>query len=134
VSLAPDDPRHGTHTGYHNHGCRCEPCREACRVYNRERAINKYQREWRHRTGRGRPLAAYRAEVEPEHGTESRYVNRGCRCDDCMDAAKDARARRRRAPNVKVHNRNGYCNGCRCDVCREAQRVYAAERRAGAAA
>jgi len=28
---------HGTYTGYNNHRCRCEPCREAKRVYVRNR-------------------------------------------------------------------------------------------------
>jgi 5-methylcytosine-specific restriction endonuclease McrA len=37
-ALAPDDPRHGTTTGYAR-GCRCDPCREA------EAARNKAYRE-----------------------------------------------------------------------------------------
>ncbi len=31
--LAPDDPRHGTTTGYSAYRCRCEPCRQAGRDY-----------------------------------------------------------------------------------------------------
>ncbi len=29
----PTDPRHGTHNGYTNLRCRCEPCREAASLY-----------------------------------------------------------------------------------------------------
>lgn len=32
----PDDPQHGTRTGY-NYGCRCERCSEASRTYNKKR-------------------------------------------------------------------------------------------------
>lgn len=31
------DPKHGTLTAYTNHGCRCDECRKAMRVYNRQR-------------------------------------------------------------------------------------------------
>lgn len=34
--LADDDARHGTVTGYRNHGCRCDRCREANNAYQRE--------------------------------------------------------------------------------------------------
>lgn len=37
MSLAPDDPRHGTVNGYINLRCRCAPCREAGSAYQRER-------------------------------------------------------------------------------------------------
>ena len=32
MTLAPDDPRHGTDNGYSNLGCRCQPCRDAFNV------------------------------------------------------------------------------------------------------
>jgi hypothetical protein len=32
----PDDPRHGTANGYVNHGCRCQPCRDANAAAMRE--------------------------------------------------------------------------------------------------
>lgn len=33
AQLAPDDPRHGRYATYVNHGCRCDACTEATRVY-----------------------------------------------------------------------------------------------------
>lgn len=38
--LPPNDPRHGTATGYRYHGCRCGPCTAA----NTEAARESYQR------------------------------------------------------------------------------------------
>jgi len=35
MTLAPDDPLHGTYAGYRNHGCRCAPCRAANADYSR---------------------------------------------------------------------------------------------------
>ena len=32
-SLVPEDPRHGTANGYHNHKCRCERCKTAWNAY-----------------------------------------------------------------------------------------------------
>jgi hypothetical protein len=40
--LPPGDPRHGSMTGYDNHGCRCTPCREAAtrlRQRRRQQAV-----------------------------------------------------------------------------------------------
>lgn len=42
--LWANDPRHGTHNGYHNLGCRCRTCTEANRVWNRAR-IDRIARE-----------------------------------------------------------------------------------------
>lgn len=37
VTFAPPRiPAHGTYSEYANHGCRCEPCTDANRNYNRE--------------------------------------------------------------------------------------------------
>jgi hypothetical protein len=57
VTLAPDDPRHGTPNGYGNLRCRCEPCRTAWRDYVSGRGYNKadYLKRWRaknHAVGR----------------------------------------------------------------------------------
>lgn len=35
--LPPDDPRHGTHNGYSNYGCRCGACSQVWSAYNRAR-------------------------------------------------------------------------------------------------
>jgi hypothetical protein len=43
--LTPDDPRHGTLSGYKIHRCRCTPCRAANRDYNdRYNRLNAYGR------------------------------------------------------------------------------------------
>lgn len=91
----PSDPRHGTVNGYSNLGCSCDRCREAWRIECRPRQL-KHRREvlgilpmeeWE----RIRPKA--------QHGTRSKYVHGGCRCDDCRAAAAryQAEYRQRRA-------------------------------------
>lgn len=95
MSLAPDDPRHGTYTGYNNHHCRCEACRAAAHRRYVETNGRERNKEWRHRTGRNRPREVYVAEIAAQHGTESKY-SRGCRCDECRVAANTARNERRR--------------------------------------
>jgi hypothetical protein len=90
--LAATDPRHGTANGYKNLACRCDACREAWRIYHAEMM---------HRLGYERPRAVFLAERYPEpppHGTETRYGGKWrCRCDECREAARLARARRRAA-------------------------------------
>lgn len=99
-------PEHGTADMYNNHGCRCKRCRKAWR---------EWCRDYRHRTGRAQPRAAYLADVAAKalnqpHGTESKYVNQGCRCDECTKAATDARyARRTRdLEQYRAANRRDY--------------------------
>lgn len=56
--LLVTDPCHGTVDGYSNHKCRCQKCRLAWRLYQRE-----WKRRWRQRmrrqglSTRGRPLS-----------------------------------------------------------------------------
>ncbi len=126
MSIAPDDPRHGTTNGYTNLRCRCDACRKAWADYFREK---------NHRTGRTRPIAEHHAAIRAaaegrdNHGTERRYKF-GCRCDECMRGAAKARERRRRHANPAVHGSNtSYSNGCRCDDCRAAHTVYSRERK-----
>lgn len=86
MTLAPDDPRHGTLNGYNNHYCRCDACRTAAVAWNRA---------YRHRTGRARPRDVYLADLrsyEPSHGTTTMYA-RGCRCDACREASRQAKVR-----------------------------------------
>lgn len=44
-TLAPDDPRHGSLTGYTGRGCRCDRCRQAMTDYAREYQRRRKMRE-----------------------------------------------------------------------------------------
>lgn len=88
-----DDPRHGTHNGYGNLGCRCDPCKAAQREYNRVRGrAPTYSRRYRARlaeqglSAHGTPLrnpastvAYYRSlkEVMPHE------YDPNCTCPEC---------------------------------------------------
>lgn len=64
--MTPDDPRHGTYTGYNNHGCRCFQCRLAYHKTLTERRqrtgpssvpaepARNHINQWRTTTGQGR--------------------------------------------------------------------------------
>jgi hypothetical protein len=126
--MPPDKPiPHGTVNGYNNLGCRCDQCREAIRNYQpRKDAVTRY-----HRRQGIRPWKQYLAEVEPPHGTESRYRNYNCRCRMCKEQASAERNHRRRThPPVCHKSHSSYANGCRCADCREATRLYHQQRRA----
>lgn len=94
MSLAANDPRHGTYNGYSNLRCRCK----ACCAANTEQ-----HRDWLHRSGRHRPRAVYLAErrerAANNHGLSG--YRRGCRCAVCREAMRvykaDYRARQRAA-------------------------------------
>ena len=67
--LPPTDARHGTETGYHYWGCRCDPCREAAS-----------QRQYQRRTSVSAEM------LDPDdhrHGTSTGYTYYRCRCDRC---------------------------------------------------
>jgi hypothetical protein len=108
LTLAPDDPRHGTPSGYRS-GCRCDRCRAA---------IAEYQRT--------RPHDAL-ATDDPRHGTVNAYTNHKCRCDRCRAAwaAEFKRLRANRAarlavdPTLAPHGSpTTYANWrCRCAAC-----------------
>jgi hypothetical protein len=68
--------KHGSLYTYQQHGCRCEPCVEAQRSYNRA-----YGRDYRAGRLRGRPPAP-----PTPHGTIGGYTNRKCRCEMCSSA------------------------------------------------
>jgi hypothetical protein len=102
LPLAPDDPRHGTLNGYANLGCRCDQCRAA---------NTDYCRAYQHRAGRHKPYAEWLASVEGchvPHGTETRYTQGGCRCEDCKRAASTARNRRRYETPEKAERQRAY--------------------------
>lgn len=74
---------------------------------------------------------------DPRHGSDSGYVNHGCRCDLCTaaNAVTVAKGRDRRAqvevPDHVHGTPNGYSNyKCRCDLCRAAYNLSVRERRA----
>jgi hypothetical protein len=67
----PDDPRHGTTNGYVNLRCRCERCRDANTVSQREQRARRVNAPF----------------SQKPHGTKAGYQNWGCRCDDCTRAA-----------------------------------------------
>ena len=65
----------------------------------------------------------------PAHGTVYRY-NRGCRCDECKQAIRDAHIRRREAGPKKHGTPSAYSNyGCRCRRCTKAYSVYQREKK-----
>lgn len=78
---------HGSPWRYKNHGCRCRECTSAW---------SSYHVAYLHRTGRTKPRDIYLAELRanPVHGTEGGYI-RGCRCEPCRVAAREARKERR---------------------------------------
>lgn len=67
----PDDPRHGTSSGYHI-GCRCDRCKEFYRLDHKAK-INRYLSEMNENPN------------DYRHGTYAGYTY-GCRCDACKRA------------------------------------------------
>lgn len=78
----------------------------------------------------------------PEHGTESRYVSRGCRCPLCTEAhseskrqyyrenrEKIAERKRENLAGMECGSRTKYVYGCRCEKCLAANRAYFRSRR-----
>lgn len=59
--LDADDPRHGTPTGYMNHGCRCEPCKVARKVYP---GGAKGEPDWACEEGRARHAVEIRQRLQ----------------------------------------------------------------------
>lgn len=73
MTLAPDDPRHGTANAFRWHRCRCEPCRAASAKQDRDyRAFKKAS---------GPPPPG-----DPRHGKRSTYSEWRCRCELCCEA------------------------------------------------
>lgn len=101
--------RHGTITGYTTDRCRCDPCADRWR---------EYQREWK---------AALIASPDFVHGRRVGYVA-GCRCDDCRAANArynlDRKAKLRGSTATPHGTVDGYGSyGCRCDGCSAAKRA-----------
>jgi hypothetical protein len=71
------------------------------------------------------------AEIGSAHGTRSRYINGGCRCDPCTEAnrtytaALRDRLLKRPVPPGAHGDSSTYTNwGCRCARCRQAHSDY----------
>lgn len=79
--LSPDDPRHGSGTGYAVYKCRCESCRTWASL-ERRTALERRKQE-------GLPEDDYR------HGTSTGYKTWGCRCVECRGANASAEAKRK---------------------------------------
>jgi hypothetical protein len=117
VSLARNDPRHGTMNGYSNHGCRCNGCRIANTAYYRAHRQGGYRQDACPTCGKPKRVIARQcrgcenAEREAPHGTESRYQR--CWCDECRQAASDARRRRRPSKS----SNSPWCSSTRPFMC-----------------
>ena len=75
---------HGKRGTYHN-GCRCNDCRGATRLYEKDIRDRRRSREL----------------PEGMHGTIGGYRNWSCRCDECR-AAQAASIRAYRAKKAKI--------------------------------
>lgn len=78
------------------------------------------------------------------HGSYSTYTNKGCRCDECREAAREANRKRQaklrgdqgyvpRKRGRKIENEHGYSGyinrGCRCDICKQGTKDYRESRK-----
>lgn len=63
---------HGTTYGYNNYACRCDECREAKKIEQRE-----------HGSRTGLSLEEWRKVSAAKHGTTSMYTLHKCRCEPC---------------------------------------------------
>lgn len=141
--MKPDDPRHGTMTGYTSGKCRCSLCKAAAKAYRKEfrqghmesvrLAEQAYYKQHAPayikatKANQTKRLKELQANPEdPRHGTITSY-NAGCRCDKCIDAGKKQRAkwRARVLAELKANKDDprhgsltGYTAGCRCFKCR----------------
>ena len=120
MTLTPDDPRHGSVTGYDRHKCRCD----ACRAGHAGRA-----RARRAKTAALRPTPYWKEPGYTWHGTRGGYTNHKCRCDACRAAWNEycLGARKRRSSGHIPEHVHGTCNGhdnygCRCLRCLNARR------------
>lgn len=109
---------HGTAGGYSNHGCRCQPCRDAAAAFQRK------ARERRAKTP---------AELIP-HGANG-YSNYDCRCEICLEGRREERGGLHPRPPAECGTNRGYhAHRYRgqdaCSACLEAHAEYERERKA----
>jgi hypothetical protein len=124
----------GTVSTYTNHKCRCEPCCEAWRAYNRERKAAIQPCNF------GACVPENCGKLFPKCGKYTTYTKQKCRCDACKSAASSY-SKQAAKRNPKPAPRNfGACSpancgdvyivcgtastytnkNCRCDECRQA--------------
>lgn len=108
---------HGTRQGYDEHRCRCDPCKEAKRIYRRN--VDSAFRRGPLRTD------------DPRHGTPGGYQYWRCRCDLCREAVRVQASDRKKhlallSPDDPRHGTvTGYSNWkCRCEPCKKARKEY----------
>lgn len=86
----PKEPRtpkivatHGTRTMWEKYKCKCQPCRDAGARRNAKKRGNP---DWENVTAAPISEAEYKI-----HGTWNCYKHGGCRCEDCLAAARQYR-------------------------------------------
>lgn len=99
---------HGTSGGYTNHDCRCDECRKANAIMQRETKARRL----------ARPIPEHM-----QHGHHNTYLNYGCRCELC----KVGHGR-------FVHEQKGYAGPYRSRAERTAARIAREEAKAAAKA
>lgn len=86
--------KHGTPSGYVNHGCRCAECRNR----NRTRCGANRKARWAERILIDSKLVHPNA----SHGTTNGYLNYGCRCGPCYAAGSQRNREHRERRNAQA--------------------------------
>ena len=95
----PDDPRHGTLTGYVRYNCKCEPCKEAKNTYRRQKIQENLDK--------GLP------KDDPRHGTTNGYSYWGCRCEPCTEATRSyQRQKKQNRQSSKWYHKSSKYEDC----------------------
>lgn len=84
--ISPLVRTHGQRYMYVDYGCRCAPCSDAHRAYDKAAKVERLARTAAN--GGIAPVAAHNA---------STYANWGCRCSECLDSWSEVSRKRRAA-------------------------------------
>lgn len=98
MTLVPATFTHGA-SAYVRRGCRCRVCTKA----NRLRCAARRQRSYEERQLIHGRLVAMNPNLR--HGTDSAYVNHGCRCTECTKAGQARNAANRARRNASAQSR-----------------------------